>query len=367
MMHGLKNIKEAVCWRREFLEECVIFFSFKFSILPKPGWLKIKRYTSTSGLSWWWCYYIGRKLKRKYMVTFWVQKAGRSRNIDWWNFIWESGTTLKNQNSIREEIKSRLKSGNACNHSMQNLLSSSLLSKNLKIKIYIINLPVVLYGCETWSLTLREECSWGCWRIFRSKRDEVTGEWREERVCNKELHDVYCSPNIVRVIKSSSRNSHPEQRNILRQFPALSYLKYFSTTTDTAQQCTWVKECRKWCQTPWLTTQVCCHLQLTSHARFKTVWKSLHDLVIRCGLSLIHSHDLTLFYLYLWDRLEDESVQYSLANSGERRNNICHEISKISNQELQTVSLPQLCGVHSLTRAAIAALAIALLSFYYTS
>jgi len=60
------------------------------------------------------------------------------------------GTTLTNQNSIREEIKSRLKSGNAFYFSVQNLLSSRLLSKNLKIKIYrTIILPVVLYGCET--------------------------------------------------------------------------------------------------------------------------------------------------------------------------------------------------------------------------
>ena len=68
------------------------------------------------------------------------------------------GTTLTNQNSIAEEIKRRLRSGNACYHSVQNLLSSRLLSENLKIKIYrTIILPVVLYGCETWSLTLREE------------------------------------------------------------------------------------------------------------------------------------------------------------------------------------------------------------------
>ena len=68
------------------------------------------------------------------------------------------GTTLKDQNSIQEEIKSRLKSGNACCSSVQNLLPSSLLSKNTKFKIYrIIILPVVLYGCETWSLTFREE------------------------------------------------------------------------------------------------------------------------------------------------------------------------------------------------------------------
>ena len=68
------------------------------------------------------------------------------------------GTTLTNQKYIAEEIKSRLRSGNACYNSVQNLLSSRLLSKNLKIKIYrTIILPVVLYGCETWSLTLREE------------------------------------------------------------------------------------------------------------------------------------------------------------------------------------------------------------------
>jgi len=64
-----------------------------------------------------------------------------------------------NHNSIQVEIKSRLKSGNACCHKVQNLLSSSLLSKSLKIKIHrIIILPLVLYVCETWLLTLREEC-----------------------------------------------------------------------------------------------------------------------------------------------------------------------------------------------------------------
>jgi len=68
------------------------------------------------------------------------------------------GTTLTNQNSIQEEIKSRLKSENASYHLVQNLLSSSFLTKNLKIKIYrIVILPAVLYECETWPLTLREE------------------------------------------------------------------------------------------------------------------------------------------------------------------------------------------------------------------
>jgi hypothetical protein len=68
------------------------------------------------------------------------------------------GTTLKNQISMQEEIKSRLKSENACYHLVQDSLSSSLLSRNVKFKIYgTIILPVVVYGCETWSLTLREE------------------------------------------------------------------------------------------------------------------------------------------------------------------------------------------------------------------
>ena len=90
---------------------------------------------------------------------------------------------------------------------MQNLLSSSLLSKNLKIKIYrTIILPLVLYGCETWSLTLREERRLRVFenrvlrRIFGPEGDEVTGEWR--KVHNEELNNLYSSPNIVRVIKS---------------------------------------------------------------------------------------------------------------------------------------------------------------------
>jgi len=66
------------------------------------------------------------------------------------------GTTLPNENSIQEELKSRLKSGNAVYYSVQDLLSSTFLSKNLKIKIYrAINGPVVFYGCESWWLTLR--------------------------------------------------------------------------------------------------------------------------------------------------------------------------------------------------------------------
>ena len=83
---------------------------------------------------------------------------------------------------------------------MQNLLSSSLLSKNLKIKTYrTIILPVVLCGYETWSLTMREEYR-ELRRIFGLERDEVTGEWRKLR--NEELNDLYSSSNIFRMIKS---------------------------------------------------------------------------------------------------------------------------------------------------------------------
>ena len=95
--------------------------------------------------------------KTKYMVLSRDQNAGRIQSVRNENSTFERvevfkylGKNLTNQNSIAEEIKSRLKSGNACYHSTQNLLSSRLLSKNLKIKIHrIIILPVVLYGCET--------------------------------------------------------------------------------------------------------------------------------------------------------------------------------------------------------------------------
>jgi len=93
------------------------------------------------------------------------------------------GTTLTNQNSITEEIKSRLRSRNACYHSVQNLVSLRLLSKNLNINIYrTIILPVVYYGCETWSLTFREEKKLRVFenmvlrRIFGPRKDEVKGE-----------------------------------------------------------------------------------------------------------------------------------------------------------------------------------------------
>jgi hypothetical protein len=114
--------------------------------------------------------------------------------------------TLTNQNDIHDEIKSRLNSGNACCYSVQNLLSSRLISKSLKIKIYrTVILPAVLHGCETWSLTLKVEHRLRVFenrvlrRICGPKREE-DGSWR--KLHNDELHSLYSSPNIVRVIKS---------------------------------------------------------------------------------------------------------------------------------------------------------------------
>jgi hypothetical protein len=103
--------------------------------------------------------------KTKYMDTCQGQNAGQIYNIKIDNKSFKRveqlkyfGTILTHQTSIQEEIMSRLKAGNACYHSVQNLLSSSLLSKNINIAVYrTVILPVVLYGCETWPLTMRKE------------------------------------------------------------------------------------------------------------------------------------------------------------------------------------------------------------------
>ena len=82
------------------------------------------------------------------------------------------GTNLTIQNSIQEEIKRRMKSGNACYHLVRYLLSSRLLFNSTTIKIYrTIILPVVLYGCETWSLTVRKEDRLRC--LKKSAEDAI--------------------------------------------------------------------------------------------------------------------------------------------------------------------------------------------------
>jgi hypothetical protein len=120
--------------------------------------------------------------KSKYMLMSRCQNAGQRQSVKIANRSFEDvakfkylGTTLTDQNYVHEEIKSRL-----------------------KVKIYkTIILPLVLYGCETWSLTLREERRLRVSenrvvrRIFGLKRDEVTGEWR--KLHNEELHNLYSS------------------------------------------------------------------------------------------------------------------------------------------------------------------------------
>jgi hypothetical protein len=129
--------------------------------------------------------------KIKYMLLSRHQNVGRNRdiilanrsfgNVSRFKYLW---TTVTNQNFIQEEIKRRLNSGNSCYHSIQNLLSSRLLSKNVQFGIYKTTVyPSVLYGCETWSLTLREEHRLKVFenrvlrRIFGPKIGEMTGEW----------------------------------------------------------------------------------------------------------------------------------------------------------------------------------------------
>jgi hypothetical protein len=109
------------------------------------------------------------------------------------------GTTLTNKDDIHDEVKSRLNSGNACYHSIQNLFLLPCHIKN-KIKIYkTIILTVVLYGCKIWSLTLREEHKLRVFenrelrKIFGPKREE-DGSWRK---LHNELHSLYSSLNIV--------------------------------------------------------------------------------------------------------------------------------------------------------------------------
>ncbi|KAJ4434136.1 hypothetical protein ANN_16456, partial [Periplaneta americana] len=152
--------------------------------------------------------------KTKYMIMSRDQDIVRNGNIKTGGLSFEEvekfkylGATVTNINDTREEIKRRINMGNACYYSVEKLLSSSLLSKNLKVRIYkTVILPVLLYGCETWTLTLREEHRLRVFenkvlrKIFGAKRDEVTGEWR--KLHNTELHALYSSPDIIRNIES---------------------------------------------------------------------------------------------------------------------------------------------------------------------
>jgi hypothetical protein len=149
--------------------------------------------------------WMGHIEKTKCMLLSRHQNVGQNRGIKTTNRSFENvsqfrylGTTVTNQNFIQEEIEFY-----HCYHSVQNLLSSRLLSKNLKTVI----LHMVLYWCETWSLTLREEHTLRVFenrvlrKIFWPKRNEVTREWR--KLLNEGLHDFYPFPSVIRVIKSN--------------------------------------------------------------------------------------------------------------------------------------------------------------------
>jgi hypothetical protein len=148
-----------------------------------------------------------------YIIMSLHQNLGQNQNIRTANKSFENvakfkhvRTTLKNLNGIHNKIKSRLNSGSACSYSVQNLLSSRIISEKLTIKLYeTVILPIVLYGCETWSLTLREEHRL---RVFwkRMLRNIFGTKMEEDRswgkLHNYELHRLYSAPNIVRLIKS---------------------------------------------------------------------------------------------------------------------------------------------------------------------
>jgi hypothetical protein len=143
--------------------------------------------------------------KTKYLIISRHLNSGQNQNIRIANESFENvaqfkylGTTVTNLNDVHDEIKRVLYSRNACCCSVQNILSSLLISKNLKIKIYkTVTLTVVFYGCETWSLTLGEEhrlrvSENRVFRPFGRKREE-DGSWR--KLHNDELHNLFFAPN----------------------------------------------------------------------------------------------------------------------------------------------------------------------------
>jgi len=130
-----------------------------------------------------------------------------NKSFEWVKHFRYFVITLTTLHCIHEKIKTRLKLGNVCYHSAQNILSCSLLSKNITTKIFRSNiLPAILFGCEICSLTQREKHKLRVFenrvlrKIFGPNRDEATEALR--RLHNEELCDLYSSLNI-RLIKST--------------------------------------------------------------------------------------------------------------------------------------------------------------------
>ncbi|KAJ4452338.1 hypothetical protein ANN_03863 [Periplaneta americana] len=179
--------------------------------------------------------------KTKYMTMSRDQNIVRNGNIKIGNLSFQEvekfkylGATVTNINDTREEIKHRINVEMPVIIRLRSSYHPVCCQKNLKVRIYkTVILPVVLYGCETWTLTLREEHRLRVFenkvlrKIFGAKRDEVTGEWR--KLHSTELHALYSSPDIISNIKSRRLRwaGHVarmgECRNAYRVYSASSY------------------------------------------------------------------------------------------------------------------------------------------------
>jgi hypothetical protein len=152
--------------------------------------------------------------KTKYMLLSRHQNVGQNRDIKIANKSFENvsqfkylRTTVTNQNLIQWKIKKGLNSGNTCYYSVENLLPSRLLFRNVKIRIYkAIVLPVLLFGCEIWYMRRRKEYRLRVFenRVlkgrFDTKRDKLKVWCR--KLCDEELCDLYSSPSVIRMINS---------------------------------------------------------------------------------------------------------------------------------------------------------------------
>ncbi|KAJ4445892.1 hypothetical protein ANN_12578 [Periplaneta americana] len=156
--------------------------------------------------------------KTKYMIMSRDQNIVRNGTIEIGDLSFEEvekfkylGATVTNINDTREEIKRRINMGNACYYSVEKLLSSSILSKNLKVRIYkTIILPVVLYGCETWTLTLREEHRL---RVFENKKCYYWTKSRKWKIHGDiiDLLVMKCGNLIIELPRTDARDHSDDQ------------------------------------------------------------------------------------------------------------------------------------------------------------